>query len=241
MEELLLPFPPNIVNNERRTNKKPLRNLKKISFLRFRQCSLTNFEFTSKPISPIPRFSSKKLALLFIFIFKIWDIMESTMKISYSVIFPINSTPKLNSCNKISYGFGSNGSHSISKICAVCSNGSVSASDSHRAESRVGEGSHRRRSSLESLFCYDKPIPEERIEEPVGVSLAEKIVGDNPHCTDCRAKGAVLCITCSGSGLYVDPIMESQGIIVKVRCLGCGGSGNIMCSECGGRGHLGPK
>lgn len=34
------------------------------------------------------------------------------------------------------------------------------------------------------------------------------------------AKGAVLCSTCSGSGLYVDAIMESQGIIVKVRCLG---------------------
>jgi hypothetical protein len=79
---------------------------------------------------------------------------------------------------------------------------------------------HRRRSSLESLFCYDKPIPEERIEEPVGVSLAAKLIGDNPRCTDCQAKGAVLCTTCSGSGLYVDSIMESQGIIVKVRCLG---------------------
>ena len=79
---------------------------------------------------------------------------------------------------------------------------------------------NRRRSSLESLFCYDKPIPEERIEEPVGVSLAAKVIGDNPQCTDCQAKGAVLCTTCSGSGLYVDSIMESQGIIVKVRCLG---------------------
>ncbi|KAM0826457.1 hypothetical protein ACQ4PT_068873 [Festuca glaucescens] len=39
------------------------------------------------------------------------------------------------------------------------------------------------------------------------------------------------------TGLYVDSIMESQGIIIKVRCLGCGGTGNIMCSECGGRGH----
>ncbi|KAM1977119.1 hypothetical protein ACFX16_013949 [Malus domestica] len=52
-------------------------------------------------------------------------------------------------------------------------------------------------------------------------------------------KGAVLCTTCSGSGLYVDSILESQGIIVKVRWLGCGGSGNIMYSECGGCGHLG--
>ncbi|PPD72813.1 hypothetical protein GOBAR_DD30286 [Gossypium barbadense] len=109
------------------------------------------------------------------------------------------------------------------------------------AEARAVGDAHRRRSSLESLFCYDKPIPEERIEEPVGVSLAEKLVGDNPRCTDCQAKGAVLCTTCSGSGLYVDSILESQGIIVKVRCLGCGGSGNIMCLECGGRGHLGSE
>ncbi|XVF42647.1 hypothetical protein PTKIN_Ptkin01aG0381300 [Pterospermum kingtungense] len=167
--------------------------------------------------------------------------MESTMKISSSIILPINSIPKLNNLNKISYGFGSNGSNSISKICAVCSNGSVSASASHGAEPRAVGDAHRRRSSLESLFCYDKAIPEERIEEPVGVSLAEKVIGDNPPCTDCQAKGAVLCTTCSGCGLYVDSILESQGIIVKVRCLGCGGTGNIMCSECGGRGHLGPK
>jgi hypothetical protein len=79
---------------------------------------------------------------------------------------------------------------------------------------------HRRRSSLESTFRYDKPIPEERIEEPVGISLAEKVIGDNPRCTDCQAKVAVLCTTCAGSGLYVDSILESQGIIVKVRCLG---------------------
>ena len=79
---------------------------------------------------------------------------------------------------------------------------------------------HGRRSSLESLFCYDKAIPEERIEKPIGISLAEKGIGENPRCTDCKAKGAVLCTTCSGSGLYVDSILESQGIIVKVRCLG---------------------
>ncbi|KAK6136997.1 hypothetical protein DH2020_029258 [Rehmannia glutinosa] len=92
--------------------------------------------------------------------------------------------------------------------------------------------------SLESLFCYDKPIPEEIIEKPVGLSLAEKNVGENPRCPSCEAKGAILCATCSGSGLYVESILESQGIIVKVRCLGCGGTGNIMCSECGGRGHI---
>ncbi|MBA0783846.1 hypothetical protein Gotri_001496 [Gossypium trilobum] len=177
--------------------------------------------------------------------------MELALNISSPLIFPTNSTPKLKKTNKISYGFGSNGPYPISKICAVCSNGSVSSSSSshgvHRkslsgcflvvalisdtvkiivllgclniAEARAVGDAHRRRSSLESLFCYDKPIPEERIEEPVGVSLAEKLVGDNPRCTDCQAKGAVLCTTCSGSGLYVDSILESQGIIVKVRCL----------------------
>lgn len=98
---------------------------------------------------------------------------------------------------------------------------------------------NRRLSSLESLFCYDKAIPEEIIEKPVGLSLGEKNIGNKTRCPGCEAKGAVLCATCSGSGLYVDSIMESQGIIVKVRCLGCGGTGNIMCSECGGRGHCG--
>ncbi|GMP98240.1 hypothetical protein CsSME_00046206 [Camellia sinensis var. sinensis] len=87
------------------------------------------------------------------------------------------------------------------------------------ASSRSVEDAHRRRSSLESLFCYDKAIPEEIIEKPIGLSLAEKKIGDNPHCPDCQAKGAVLCSTCSGSGLYVDSILESQGVIVKVRCL----------------------
>ncbi|KAL2464257.1 uncharacterized protein Fot_52213 [Forsythia ovata] len=77
-------------------------------------------------------------------------------------------------------------------------------------------GDVQRRSSLESLFCYDKPIPEEIIEKPIGLSLALKNVGDNPHCPSCQAKGAVLCTTCSGSGLYVESILESQGIIVKV-------------------------
>ena len=79
---------------------------------------------------------------------------------------------------------------------------------------------HRCRSKLEAMFHYDKPIPEEIIEKPVGLSLGEKTIGTNPRCVDCEAKGVVLCPTCSGSGLYVDSILESQGIIVKVRCLG---------------------
>ncbi|KAG2311724.1 hypothetical protein Bca52824_023281 [Brassica carinata] len=103
-------------------------------------------------------------------------------------------------------------------------------SSSHKAESCLKRDVHRRRSSLESsMFCYDKPIPEEIIEEPVRLSISDREI----------AKGALLCATCSGTGLYVDSIMESQGIIVKVRCLGCGGSGNIMCTCCGDRGHIG--
>ncbi|KAE9586363.1 putative Heat shock protein DnaJ, cysteine-rich [Lupinus albus] len=93
-----------------------------------------------------------------------------------------------------------------------------------------------------SASCnVSKAIREEIIEKPVGLSLAEKVIGNNHRCADCQAKGAVLCATCAGSGLYIDSILESQGIIVKVRCLGCGGTGNMMCTECGGRGHLGLK
>ena len=79
---------------------------------------------------------------------------------------------------------------------------------------------NRQLSNLESMFCYDKPIPEEIIDEPVGLSMSEREIGDNRRCACCEAKGALLCATCSGTGLYVDSIMESQGIIVKVRCLG---------------------
>ncbi|GFQ06226.1 hypothetical protein PHJA_002766600 [Phtheirospermum japonicum] len=94
--------------------------------------------------------------------------------------------------------------------------GSSTSSCSPRAVKCAVGNVDRRRSSLESLFCYDKPIPEEIIEEPIGISLAAKDIGDNPHCPNCEAKGAILCTTCSGSGLYVESILESQGIIVKV-------------------------
>ncbi|KAH6779497.1 DnaJ/Hsp40 cysteine-rich domain superfamily protein [Perilla frutescens var. hirtella] len=124
----------------------------------------------------------------------------------------------------------------------VCNDAVLLTSSSLRSTARVvrcaATNGHRRMNSLESLFCYDKPVPEEIIEKPVGLALAEKNVGENPRCSSCQAKGAILCATCSGSGLYVDSILESQGIIVKVRCLGCGGTGNTMCSECGGRGHV---
>ncbi|MBA0701376.1 hypothetical protein Goari_022747 [Gossypium aridum] len=180
--------------------------------------------------------------------------MELTMKISSSITFPINSTPKLHEYNKVLYWSAvSNGSYSISKISGIFSNGSASHGVSSisssffifcirlslcltemvnsdvQAESRAVGDAYGRRSRLESLFCYDKPIPEERIEEPVGVSLAEKIVGDNPRCSACQAKGVILCTTCAGSGLYVDSILESQGIIVKVRCLGVKIFSSLIC------------
>ena len=52
------------------------------------------------PSLQFPDFHQKKLTFLLLF----WELMEFTMKISSSIIFPINSTPKLNNCNKISWG-----------------------------------------------------------------------------------------------------------------------------------------
>ncbi|CAL1356691.1 unnamed protein product [Linum trigynum] len=171
--------------------------------------------------------------------------MDSSATIGTCNVFSVRLSPICNrtSTTRISFGHGFR-SHRCGfapKITAAVPNGSVSSSGSQGEDSRLVKNAHKRISSLESLFCYDKPIPEERIETPVGVALVEKAIGENIRCADCEAKGAVLCSTCSGSGLYVDSIMESQGIIVKVRCLGCGGTGNIMCSDCGGRGHLGCK
>ncbi|XP_057948718.1 uncharacterized protein LOC131144223 isoform X2 [Malania oleifera] len=160
--------------------------------------------------------------------------MESALKIS-SVVLHVPSSSSRFHHNSSWFRLGRN--QPFAKLRAISRNGPGSSSASHGTESS-SVGDVHRRSSLKSLFCYDKSIPEEIIEKPIGVALAEKIIGDNPRCTDCEAKGAILCSTCSGSGLYVDSILESQGIIVKVRCLGCGGTGNIMCLECGGRGHL---
>ncbi|KAH7846132.1 hypothetical protein Vadar_010346 [Vaccinium darrowii] len=159
--------------------------------------------------------------------------MDSTMgRISSSMMFTI-SQPR-----RSLFGFKGRQQQPMNTIRALSNNGHVSRSFPHAASRNAVEDALRRRSGLDSRFCYDKAVPEEIIETPVGLSLAEKIIGDNPSCPDCQAKGAVLCRTCSGSGLYVDSILESQGIIVKVRCLGCGGTGNILCLECGGRGHV---
>lgn len=91
---------------------------------------------------------------------------------------------------------------------------------------------------LESLLYPDNAVAVEKIETPLGLPMMGRIILNKPRCSDCETKGLVVCATCTGSGLYIDSIMESQGIIVKVRCLGCGGSGNVLCSACGGRGHL---
>ncbi|KAL6988625.1 hypothetical protein U1Q18_014379 [Sarracenia purpurea var. burkii] len=165
--------------------------------------------------------------------------MDSTLRISSSSSMTAISVPSPSNSHQRPSFFGPKGRQPVKRIHSVPINGVVSRFSPDAASSSSVEDVHRRKSSLESLFCYDKEIPEEIIDKPIGVSLAEKMIGDNPCCPDCLAKGAVLCITCSGSGLYVDSILESQGIIVKVRCLGCGGTGNILCSECGGRGHLG--
>ncbi|CAL0332803.1 unnamed protein product [Lupinus luteus] len=122
------------------------------------------------------------------------DSLTLQMAMSKLVFFPNASA--IGSPNNKNINFRSNFKGGIiTKIHVVSPNGSVSSN-------------------------VLKAIREEIIEKPVGLSLAEKAIGNNHRCTDCEAKGAVLCATCAGSGLYVDSILESQGIIVKVRCLG---------------------
>ncbi|RDX92236.1 hypothetical protein CR513_25669, partial [Mucuna pruriens] len=135
------------------------------------------------------------------------------------VLLPNASAAKVANPKKNNINFASNFRGSVTKIHAIPPNGSVSSSSSRGSVTSLKADENKRRSNLESLFCYDKGIPEERIEKPVGLCLEEKAIGNNARCTDCQAKGAVLCATCAGSGLYIDSILESQGIIVKVRCL----------------------
>ncbi|KAG2333739.1 hypothetical protein Bca52824_004919 [Brassica carinata] len=159
--------------------------------------------------------------------------MNSALDFAFPATFPANSSFLGGNTRRVIPSprlFGSR-----VRVCSL----PPPSSSSLKAESCLKRDANRQLSSLESMFCYDKPIPEEIIDEPVGLSISEREIGDNRRCTCCEAKGALLCATCSGTGLYVDSIMESQGIIVKVRCLGCGGSGNIMCKSCGGRGHVG--
>ncbi|KAI3667076.1 hypothetical protein L6452_42119 [Arctium lappa] len=165
--------------------------------------------------------------------------MECALKISSSMSLPASFSSSKHLFRKSICFDDKSTRRSILKINASSENGAARPSGSQHSSSTAVGHLHRKLSSLESLFCYDKAVPEEIIEKPVGLSLGEKNIGNKTRCPGCEAKGAILCATCSGSGLYVDSIMESQGIIVKVRCLGCGGTGNILCSECGGRGHNG--
>lgn len=73
--------------------------------------------------------------------------------------------------------------------------------------------------------------PRNELKNQLGYLWLKKIVGDNPRCSACQAKGVVLCTTCAGSGLYVDSILESQGIIVKVRCLGVKIFSSLICKQ----------
>uniref|UniRef100_A0A0D9VX21 Uncharacterized protein n=1 Tax=Leersia perrieri TaxID=77586 RepID=A0A0D9VX21_9ORYZ len=83
----------------------------------------------------------------------------------------------------------------------------------------------RGRGSLPPGFASTRPasraVSAKNIGTPAGLDLEKKNVGKNPPCLSCETKGAVLCATCAGSGLYIDSILESQGIIVKaVEALG---------------------
>eukprot|EP00850_Spirogloea_muscicola_P004123 SM000017S02863 [mRNA] locus=s17:706249:707768:- [translate_table: standard] len=130
--------------------------------------------------------------------------------------------------------------NSRSRLQTQCSNAS-DATDG--PANRPGKNSmplisDRYRSKLESLYYCDTSTPREKIETPKGLPVQAKSIGEYPPCSKCEVLGAVSCPTCAGCGLYVEPTLESQGVIVKVRCLGCGGSGTVMCPTCGGRGHL---
>eukprot|EP00249_Psilotum_nudum_P014458 c24834_g1_i1 orf=66-599(+) len=99
-------------------------------------------------------------------------------------------------------------------------------------------GANYYRNGLGSIFHKIRSIPEVNEQKLVGVPLTTCLLDNRPVCAQCDSKGHGLCATCAGSGLYVDSILESQGIIVKVKCIGCGGSGSIMCPGCGGKGHF---
>ncbi|KAG4927652.1 hypothetical protein JHK85_054138 [Glycine max] len=83
--------------------------------------------------------------------------------------------------------FSSNFKGTLTKIHAISPNGSASSCTSRVFKTDKNKG----RSNLESLFCYDKAIPEEIIEKPVGLSLEEKAIGNNPDALIARPK--VLC------------------------------------------------
>ncbi|KAL9257369.1 hypothetical protein AKJ16_DCAP08523 [Drosera capensis] len=75
----------------------------------------------------------------------------------------------------VRFNNGSNSSNLMFIRAASCSTGDM----------------HGRRSSLESRFCYDKVIPEQIIEKPVGISTAEKLIGEKPRCSHCQVAEAL--------------------------------------------------
>ncbi|CAI5509752.1 unnamed protein product [Closterium sp. Naga37s-1] len=140
------------------------------------------------------------------------------------------------------------------RVCVRCS-----ATDDGRSSATIVNGaSHssatadlpsRYRSAMErsraiAMHKADEAAAEASRDAPAAAAAPVvlervRLVAGQEECGGCEAAGSVPCATCAASGLYVDPIMECQGIIVKVRCLGCGGSGTILCPKCGGRGHKG--
>eukprot|EP00897_Mesotaenium_endlicherianum_P003947 jgi/Mesen1/3580/ME000020S03108 len=129
-------------------------------------------------------------------------------------------------------------------VISMSKDGASSAdSDSHQKANAPGgnpqlQSPERYRSQLETLYYCDTAIPEEKIEKPKNLKLLQpKAIGNRPRCGCCKQRGVLECPTCGATGLYIDPIMESQGLLFRVRCLGCSGSGTVMCFYCEGRGH----
>ena len=73
---------------------------------------------------------------------------------------------------------------------------------------------------LNLYFVMIRPWQRKELGSLLGYLWLRKKIGNIPQCTDCQAKGVVLCTTCAGTGPHVDSILESQGSIVKVRCPG---------------------
>ncbi|GJP84061.1 hypothetical protein CLOP_g14152 [Closterium sp. NIES-67] len=124
------------------------------------------------------------------------------------------------------------------RVCVRCS-----ATDDDRSAAAVPNGvSHssaaaaalpsRYRSAMEksralAMHKADEAAAEAAREAPAAAAAAAtvvlervRLVAGQEECGACEAAGSVTCATCAATGLYVDPVMECQGIIVKVRCLG---------------------
>ncbi|GAQ78973.1 hypothetical protein KFL_000220050 [Klebsormidium nitens] len=122
-----------------------------------------------------------------------------------------------------------------------------SLSEDNRPGSNPGVKLQRTRNVLESVYQMsavenprDPVLDTSKAAEVRGVTVAAPTISvrtGGEECSWCDREGSIECMTCAGSGLYVEPCLESAGVIVKVTCLGCGGSGRILCPHCGGRRH----